>query len=378
MKLLLVLLFSISGFTQTERTFLSYSTGAGNGGHPIEDRAYEVLMEINTFFKNKDNQKIFPEIDFNLFFEALNKTVVVADDKPLKDVYGNRRCLVNIDYYILIDEKCWGQTLIKKQDHYSILFHELLGMIGVEVAGKYKPSKYSISARLEKYVVRANNYKLVNVNSLKSVEAIAIECVSLNRSFFWNKIMGLGQDRARTLFLIKLNENKVLDIFTKNFEPDRWDLWTFERGSERYNEYTPLDASFFDISSNMTTIDLHRLHKNSEKGMSFYERDRKRLYINFEMTDSDIDHFEIPLSDILLLNGNRFNEITVEAHLENSSVEALSCKPYITRCIENIMDSSPWDWSFYSRYSRDPTVNQYTEKASSEQILSIQNYFGSL
>jgi hypothetical protein len=215
-------MFMISFFLVLSNCFANEK---GNGGDPIEMRAKAVLLEINSFFDNPQNQKDFPEIDFTLFNKAISAMNPVVTDDKLKDKFGTTRCLINDQKVIFINRKCWQENLKNEQDHFAILFHEVLGEIGLEVAGEYIASQYPISARLQKYVQRINRYGLVTPNRGIALDHIILSCSRRDESI-------------EMLISFKKGKNKRIEVRTAHGKR-RWHQYIFKKNGE-YQE----DQSF--------------------------------------------------------------------------------------------------------------------------------------
>jgi hypothetical protein len=356
--IILLSLISLQAFAQKaidddQRVSMRNSTGGGNGGHPIEERAVIVLKEIREFFKNVDNQLEFPEINFIQFDDVISKQQIFAGEFDLVDKYNTPRCLINFDNIIKIDEVCWKKYLNQNDDHYSILFHEVLGQMGLETAGKYVPSEYEISSRLEKYVQRLNKFGLVNVNQLENVEGIGLVCSPFGSS--------RRVEYTKTFFLIKLNEDKTLEIYTKDSRPKmfkiNWAYWFPTDSGQLY-----INSSDFRSQSSVTNIDI----KESGDEKSHYDNMTKKIKIDFKLWKSKVDHFVIPLSDILLLDTNYLNEITVEKHMIDGNASALKCRPMVLNDFERAKNILPIE---------NENIYHGLSDVKTGHILTIQNYF---
>lgn len=356
MKIILLTLILISSaFSQEiinlDKQQILNSTGGGNGGHPIEDRVTNVLKEFSDFFSDSENQKEFPEVDFTLLLEIIPSVKVYAGNFKLTDTFGARRCLLNKDSTIFIDETCWNTFLDKKQDHYTMIFHELLGILKLETAGKYVPSEYPISSRIDKYVHILNRYGLININKLKDVNGIGLSCMPFGKS--------LRSQYTRTLFLIKMNRNRVLSLYVKDIKPKMLNIRLDRMFPTSNGQMMILDNDF-----KTQELEIEIPLRNSETLDASYNLSTKRLKVPFNLWKSKIAFFEIPLSEILTLQSAQFNQITIEKHMLDGSVGALSCNPLIVQNIDKAKTYIPNDIGLYGM-----------TELEEGHLLTIRNYF---
>ena len=302
MKILLMLL-SLALALAASPENQTLQADKGNGGHPVEIRIQSIINELNDFFSSKKSQGLFPEVDFDLYFEIAKEIQIRPSTERLYDKFGNERCLTNDRPYINIFVDCYKNFMSLEQERYATVFHEVLGMMDLEVAHVSHPSEYKISSRLTGHV---------GVNFKKS---FFLESVEMNPIYtLMCEINGTKLRREHIYILVSFPE------------PGRTELaWTYSKLTNKGKRSLRFRQFFDDIGN------VFRYHKRISGP-----------------DGKDIEYFHGHTSQTRESFIVNWNQRVIDIEIDSNAKFVLPIDAFYPMLVEQISEYSRWNESFES------------------------------
>jgi hypothetical protein len=240
--------------------------GGGNGGDDLEMTLKKRSLQIGYFIKSSVGAKIFTMLNGESIVNTVNAMDIDVTTGNVTDKYGTLRTCVNEPERALItcNLKRLNDLVLKKQDDIvtAVLFHEILGLMGLELGYQDNVSLYPVSS------------KIIPYNDI--VSSTAISEAQIRPEFFGldQRSYGLtiqNKETKETLRMICLNDN---------VEVNRCRNFAVVRSAKGLQ--SPIDSSIVAVSpKELSQIDLkkikpahliqleERLNKLNSRGFKF-------------------------------------------------------------------------------------------------------------
>lgn len=207
-------------------TTIAYGQGhdTGRGGTDIESKISshktsleQVLLKLKYFFETTPQlQEVFPEFKVSDFIALANEIKIEVVDGQLLDHEGTPRTCLNFRKFNLI--KCNLDANKDPEMVFTLLFHEILSLMGVEETSKVNATYldgYKVSSRLGAYVIQVSNFdvKFEYKNVLPESMTGSVT-LTKNAGIFGFKKLGLKSatiTEARIECLSKYNHCEVME-----------------------------------------------------------------------------------------------------------------------------------------------------------------------
>jgi hypothetical protein len=176
--------------------------GGGNGGDDIELELKKKALQIGYFLKSEVGSKVFNIINADAALQTIEQTDIDVVTGNVVDKYGTIRTCVNEAERSLITCNLDRLNDLKKKNQMDILtavlFHEILGMMGIELGYEENVSMYPISSKILPYdaIIAATPVSEANIRP----EYFGLD----NRSYGLTLV---NKDTNESLRMICLNSN---------------------------------------------------------------------------------------------------------------------------------------------------------------------------
>jgi hypothetical protein len=143
--------------------------GGGNGGDDLELDLKKKSLQIGYFLKSTIGSKVFNSLNADAVLDSINRTDIDVVSGNVTDRYGVIRTCVNEENRGLITCNLDRLNELKKGGKndiiLAILFHEILGMMGLELGFQENVSLYPVSSKILPYagVVEATPVSEANI-----------------------------------------------------------------------------------------------------------------------------------------------------------------------------------------------------------------------
>lgn len=161
-------LFATTAFAQLQTDATSLH-GGGNGGDDYELELKKRALQIGYFIKSSVGSKVFNSLNADAVIEAIEKTDIDVVSGNVVDKYGVIRTCVNESTRSLITCNLARLEQLKKSNQHDILtamlFHEILGIMDLELGYQENVSMYPVSSKIIPYhsVVEATPVSEANI-----------------------------------------------------------------------------------------------------------------------------------------------------------------------------------------------------------------------
>jgi uncharacterized protein YlzI (FlbEa/FlbD family) len=164
--------------TVSSLTYAGDRGGNGGSGDEVSDlivreNIKDIVSKIGVFFtRNEKAREEFPEVSFPDLFELTSAVKVEVTDEQLIDKNGVDRTCLNFQENSLI--LCNKSKFLKLENdvpsQYVLVFHELLGILGVEESSPNREmlESYGTSQKLKRFVTKVSGHDLVYSKGPKS------------------------------------------------------------------------------------------------------------------------------------------------------------------------------------------------------------------
>lgn len=203
LALIAIALISISAFAQeSARPKPAARHGGGNGGDELELELKKRSLQIGQFVKSEMGSKVFKMLNPDTLVDTVNKMDIDVVEEDVYDRYNTLRTCVNYPEKQLIECNLARMTSLKEQKKEDILtatlFHEILGLMEVELGYQENVSLYPISSKIIPYAD-------IVISTPVSESDIRPEYYGLdNRSYGMTFV---NKDTKESIRLICLNNN---------------------------------------------------------------------------------------------------------------------------------------------------------------------------
>lgn len=129
--------------------------GGGNGGDDLELELKKISLQIGYFIKSSVGAQVFKQLNPDAVIEAIESTDIDVVSGNVTDKYGTLRTCVNEPEKSLIT--CNLQRIAELQSSdkedilVAILFHEILGVMSLELGHQENVSMYPVSSKILPY-----------------------------------------------------------------------------------------------------------------------------------------------------------------------------------------------------------------------------------
>lgn len=229
--------------------------GGGNGGDELELELKKRSLQIGQFVKSEMGAKVFKMLNPTAVIDTVNNMDIDVTDKDVYDRYNTVRTCVNYPERQLIECNLARMTALKSQKKDDILtatlFHEILGLMELELGYQENVSLYPISSKIipysdivittpisesdirpEYYGLDNRSYGMTYVNK-KTKESVRLICLNNNveihrcRNYsvvrnangmqvpLNDKVISLSKAQIETLQLSKATEQNLAEMQAK-------------------------------------------------------------------------------------------------------------------------------------------------------------------
>jgi hypothetical protein len=218
--------------------------GGGNGGDDLEMTLKKRSLQIGYFIKSSVGAKVFTMLNGESIVNIVNTMDIDVTTGNVTDKYGTLRTCVNEPERALItcNVKRLNDLVSKKQDDIltAVLFHEILGLMGLELGYQDNVSMYPVSS------------KIIPYNDI--VTSTAISEAQIRPEFF-------GLDQRSYGLTIKNKETKEtirMICLNDNVEVNRCRNYAVVRSANGLQ--TPVDSSIVAVSpKELSHIELEKI-----------------------------------------------------------------------------------------------------------------------
>ncbi len=255
-KMLSVIALAVISFSSMAQTINKPTVvphhGGGNGGDELELELKKRSLQIGQFINSEMGSKVFKMLNPTAIVDTVNNIDIDVTDKDVYDRYNTVRTCVNYPERQLIECNLARMTSLKAQKKEDILtatlFHEILGLMELELGYQENVSLYPISSKIipysdivistpisesdirpEYYGLDNRSYGMTYVNK-KTKESIRLICLNNNveihrcRNYsvvknangmqipLNDKVISLTKAQIETLQLNKATEQSLFEI----------------------------------------------------------------------------------------------------------------------------------------------------------------------
>ncbi len=271
-------LISFSSFAQVKVPSAVPGHGGGNGGDELELELKKRSLQIGQFMKTEMGKKTFKMLNPDAVVDTVNGLDIDVTSKDVYDRYNTLRTCVNYPERQLIEcnlDRITALKIQKKEDILTAtLFHEILGLMELELGYQENVSNYPVSSKIipfsdivistpvseadirpEYYGLDKRSYGVTYVNK-KTKESIRLICLNNNveihrcRNYsvvknangmqipLHDKVISLSKAQIEYLNLRKANEADLEKAEAKlaELEQNGFKFLTL-KGKARYNNY---------------------------------------------------------------------------------------------------------------------------------------------
>lgn len=128
--------------------------GGGNGGDDFEMTIKKRSLQISYFVKSTIGSQVFSMLNGQAVIDTVNKMDIDVIEGDVTDKYGSLRTCVNFPerYLITCNLERISQIMRNQDDVFTaLLFHEILGLMGLELGYQDNVSMYPISSKILAY-----------------------------------------------------------------------------------------------------------------------------------------------------------------------------------------------------------------------------------
>ena len=176
--------------------------GGGNGGDDFELELKKRSLQIGHFLKSSVGTQTFKSLNADAVIETINATDIDVTTGNVMDKYGTLRTCVNEPERSLITCNLNRLMELKKKNQNdiltAILFHEILGIMGIELGHQENVSMYPISSKIIPY------HSMVESTQISEGE-IRPEYYGLDNSSYGMTVV--NKKNKESLRMICLNDN---------------------------------------------------------------------------------------------------------------------------------------------------------------------------
>ncbi len=160
-----------------ERVGLSdsgFDHGGRNGGDGLEIEIELIARQILQYLESSSGAEKFPEINISYLKRVVNVVDFRITRELIVDRFGVDRTCINDISKMLIECNLnrWGM-INDPRVYYVLIFHELLGLMSIELGNELDVSRYPISSRLIPLIEDVKNQD--NSHALLSEEYFGLE-----------------------------------------------------------------------------------------------------------------------------------------------------------------------------------------------------------
>lgn len=241
--------FPISSEKPNQTTAVAREGGVGSsgGGEGTESRLYYIIEKLRDHFKNDSSFSRYPEMnkmctlwngeklkckDAFLNLLIFKGVVFKLSDKQLYDQWGNPRDAIYFKHtneIQIYENGFWG---LSGSAQFLLIFHELLGLIGLENEPKDLRSTYPISPRLELNILKVINEDLIDFKQYEEgTILLKFSCKASSQSHYLN---GKWNFKKANLFLA-LSHLKEEDLKVRPSDFKNWQISDLEEYKSVYN-----------------------------------------------------------------------------------------------------------------------------------------------
>jgi len=174
--------------------------GGGNGGSDLEMELKKTALQIGAFINSDMGEKYFPVLNPKAVIKITNDLDIDVVTGSVYDKYGTpRTCINEPDRNLITCESAKIVELMKKPDVYvATIFHEILGLMKVELGNQDNVSMYPISSQILRL------YEIVQATPISEAQ-ITPEFFGLDKRSYG--ITLVNKDTQESVRMICLNSN---------------------------------------------------------------------------------------------------------------------------------------------------------------------------
>ncbi len=187
-----------------------YEHGGRNGGDGLEIQLELIAGQIVEFLKTDIGKVEFPMINLAYVEKVMAILDIEVTTETLTDRFGSNRTALNLpaDMKIMVNLNRWG-LITDPRVHYVLVFHELLGLMEMELGYQSNVSLYPISSKIipwyEKIIQMTEGTRLLrpeyfnleevgfgltiqNISTKETIRLICLQKVDLNQCTKFNLV----------------------------------------------------------------------------------------------------------------------------------------------------------------------------------------------
>jgi hypothetical protein len=127
----------------------SFEHGGRNGGDGLEIEMELIARQILKYLESPNGSQQFPEINISYLKRVVNVVDFRVTREVIIDRFGIDRTCINDISKMLVECNISRWGMIKDpRVYYVLIFHELLGLMSIELGSELDVSRYPISSRL--------------------------------------------------------------------------------------------------------------------------------------------------------------------------------------------------------------------------------------
>lgn len=204
----------ISEAIDASRPSIAFTHGGRNGGDGVEAEIRIMAKRIVSYISSQRGRSVFPEINV----EHLNRVMKIAKffvtSEVLVDRFGIKRTCTNnpVKMDVICNINRWG--LVKDpRVYYVLIFHEILGLMNLELGHNHDVSMYPISSKL------IDNVEEV-INSPLAIRTLTPEYYSLERLSLGSELVNKRTDETIRLICFDNVEVHLCDqyVFVRKYK----------------------------------------------------------------------------------------------------------------------------------------------------------------